>query len=40
MNVIHLDAKTAFLNGRLEEKIYMKQPPSFIEEEKEHQVIS
>lgn len=38
MNVIHLDAKTAFLNGRLEEAIYMKQPAGFIEEGKEHQV--
>lgn len=38
MNVIHLDAKTAFLNGRLEETSYMKQPPGFIEEGKEHQV--
>lgn len=28
-NVQHYDIKTAFLNGNLEEEIYMKQPPGF-----------
>lgn len=35
MKTIHLDAKTAFLNGELDETIYLKQPPGFIEEEKD-----
>lgn len=29
--VRHMDAKTAFLNGKLKETIFMKQPPGFIE---------
>nr|XP_028952478.1 uncharacterized protein LOC114822309 [Malus domestica] len=33
-----MDIKTAFLNGELEEEIYMNQPPGFIEEGKEHLV--
>lgn len=36
--VQHLDAKTAFLNGDLQETIYMKQPPGFIIEGKEDHV--
>lgn len=38
MTVIHLDAKTAFLNGVLNETIYMKQPIGFIVEGKEKHV--
>jgi transposase InsO family protein len=38
MKVLHFDAKTAFLHGELKETIYMKQPPGFTEEDKEHQV--
>lgn len=30
--VVHIDAKTAFLNGILKENIFMKQPPGFISE--------
>ena len=33
-----MDEKTAFLNGELDEEIYMEQPRGFIKENKEEQV--
>ena len=33
-----MDVKTVFLNGSLEENIYMKQPEGFIAKGKEHLV--
>lgn len=37
-HVVHVDAKTAFLNGKLEETIFMRQPPGFISEGNEERV--
>lgn len=34
MEIYHMDAKTAFLNGTINEVIYMKQPPGFVEKGK------
>ncbi|KAL4274023.1 hypothetical protein GQ457_13G015630 [Hibiscus cannabinus] len=36
-NVFHLDVKSAFLNGELEEDIYIYQPEGFVVPGKEHQ---
>ena len=38
MLIHQMDAVTAFLNGTLEEEIYMKQPPGYVQKGKEHLV--
>ena len=38
-NLHHLDVKSAFLNGYIEEDIYVDQPEGFIKEGKENYVL-
>jgi len=38
LEIHQMDLKTAFLNGELEEDIYMDQPQGFVQDGKEHLV--
>jgi hypothetical protein len=37
--VHHMDVKTTFLNGELQEEVFVDQPPSFIRQGHEHKVL-
>ena len=38
MKIHQMDVKTAFLNGELHEKVFIRQPEGFVEEGKENLV--
>ncbi|KAH9101333.1 hypothetical protein LEN26_015722, partial [Aphanomyces euteiches] len=38
MQICHMDVQTAFLNGNLQETLYMKQPPGYVQPGSEHLV--
>jgi hypothetical protein len=35
----HIDVKSAFLNGKLQEEVFVEKPADFVREGKEHQVL-